>query len=59
MSGVTFHIFRINMSQVGFEPVVCGVTVFEDCEVTALTTQPLRLDKEAKTVLMRHNKLLF
>ena len=59
ISGVAFHIFRINMSQAGFEPGVCRVTVFEDCEVTALTTQPLRLDKEAKTVLMRHNKLLF
>ena len=36
------------MSRVGFELGVGGVTVFEDCEATALITQSRWLDSENK-----------
>ena len=41
----------INMSQVGLELGVGGITVFEDCEATALTTQPPLLDLIADIIV--------
>ena len=37
------YTLKINISHVGFEPGVGGVTLFEDCEATALMTQPPQL----------------
>ena len=37
------YTFKINISRVGFEPGVGGVTLFEDCEATAFMTQPPQL----------------
>ena len=40
------------MSRAGLEPGVGGVTVFEDCEATALTTQPPWLEFYNSTLLI-------